>query len=118
LSRIMVGSQASLLVGLGGIAVGATLGSLIGLVAGYRGGWLDEGLMTLGDIQLAFPLILLAMAVIAVLGPSLPNLILVTGLSAWWIVVLPSLALLLTTRSISRLGDWLRDLLDPTRRAG
>jgi peptide/nickel transport system permease protein len=172
---------------------------------------LDEVLMTLADTQLAFPNILLAIAVIAVLGPSLPNLIVVVGLSgwvtyarvgrsavlkvrtedfiqavrclggsdvrivlrhvlpnslsvlivvatldlariiimestlsflglgiqpptpswggmigegrgyldtAWWIAIVPGLTLLLTTMSISRLGDWLRDALDPTLRMG
>lgn len=209
LSRVMVGSRASLAVGIGGVLIGSLLGISVGLVAGYFGGWLDDVLMTLGDIQLSFPNILLAIAVIAVLGPDTVNLIIVVGVSgwvvygrvtrgivmslrsrefvvavhsmggtttriilrhilpnvfptlivlgtldlariiimestlsflglgiqpptpswgsmigegrqyldiAWWIAVVPGVALLLTTISIARIGDWLRDMLDPMMR--
>jgi len=211
LSRIIVGSRVSLAVGVAGLLLAGVFGSLVGLIAGYRGGYVDEALMAGADIQLAFPNVLLAIAVIAVLGPSLLNLILVIGVtgwvtyarvargavlnlrtaefvetvrclggghvrivvrhilpncaallivvstlhlariiilestlsflglgvqpptpswgvmisegrdylnSAWWIAVFPGLALLLTTMSVSRLGDWLRDVLDPTLRSG
>src|SRR5262249_38056489 len=73
----------SLIVGLAGLALAGVSGSLIGLVAGYRGGVVDEALMALADIQLAFPNVLLAIAVIAVLGPSLFNLIMVLGFTGW-----------------------------------
>src|SRR5206468_1961740 len=53
------------------------------VVAGFRRGWLDTVVMTLADAQLAFPFILLAIGIIAVLGPSFPTLILVIGLSGW-----------------------------------
>ena len=56
---------------------------LIGLLAGYFGGRVDDFLMRLADIQLAFPFILLAIAVIGVLGPSLRNIIIVIGVSSW-----------------------------------
>src|SRR4029079_12190778 len=55
----------------------------IGLIAGYFGGRLDDFCMRLADVQLAFPFILLAMAVIGVLGPSLRNIIIVIGVSSW-----------------------------------
>ena len=63
--------------------ISGVLGLLIGLVAGYFGGRVDDFLMRLADIQLAFPFILLAIAVIGVLGPSLRNIIIVIGVSSW-----------------------------------
>ena len=69
--------------GFAAVAVGGLVGGLLGLVAGFRGGWLDEIVMTVADAQLAFPFILLAIGIIAVLGPSFPNLIIVVGLSGW-----------------------------------
>jgi peptide/nickel transport system permease protein len=209
LSRLVVGAQASLAVGVVGVMIGSTVGSVVGIFSGYRGGRTDEALMAVGDIQLSFPFILLAIAIVAVLGPSLPNLIVVVGLSgwvtyarvarsvtlriksedyvlavrsiggrdsrilfrhilpnfvptlivlatldmprliilestlsflglgiqpptpswggmvadgrayletAWWIGVAPGLALMLTTLSINRVGDWLRAVLDPALR--
>ncbi|MGH2383444.1 MAG: ABC transporter permease [Candidatus Limnocylindria bacterium] len=210
LSRLLVGAQASLLVGAAGVVIGSIVGTILGLIAGYFGGLVDEGITALADVQLAFPFILLAIAVVAVLGPSLPNLIIVVGLSgwvtyarvcrgaalrlrseeyvmavraiggsdlriiwkhilpnyvptlivlitldmprlillestlsflglgiqpptpswggivsegrqyldsAWWIAVAPGVALLLTTLSINRVGDWLRSYLDPALKA-
>jgi peptide/nickel transport system permease protein len=209
LSRMLYGARISLTVGFLAVLIGGCFGSLLGLIAGYVGGWLDETIMTLGDMQLAFPFILLAIAVIAVLGPSLRNLIIVVGISgwvtyariaraqvlavkerefvtaeralgatagrilfrhilpniaaslivvgsldlartiilestlsflglgvqpptaswggmlgegreylntAWWISTFPGILLTLTTISVSRIGDWLRDVLDPTMR--
>src|SRR5512138_1291319 len=187
----------------------AIYGASLGLLAGFRGGWTDSVIMTLADAQLAFPFILLAIGIIAVLGPSFPTLIVVIGLSgwvtyarvlrsqvlvlrsrefvdaiqalggsvarviarhilpnvlsslvviatlelaraivleatlsflglgvqpptpswggmvhegreyldsAWWISTAPGLVLMLTSIIVSRTGDWLRDLLDPTLR--
>jgi peptide/nickel transport system permease protein len=209
LSRIVFGTRVSLTVGFAAVVVGGVVGGLLGLVAGFRGGWLDEAIMTVADAQLAFPFILLAIGIIAVLGPSFPNLVLVVGLSgwvtyarvlrsqvlslrqrdfvaailglggsvprvllrhvlpnvgstlmviatlelaraivleatlsflglgiqpptpswggmiqegreyldsAWWISVFPGLVLMLTSLVVSRTGDWLRDVLDPTLR--
>ena len=65
------------------MAIAGTLGLVIGLVSGYFGGWVDDLFMRLADIQLAFPFILLALAVIGVLGPSLGNIIAVVGVSGW-----------------------------------
>jgi peptide/nickel transport system permease protein len=209
LSRMLYGARISLAVGFLAVLIGGCVGSLLGLIAGYAGGWLEETIMTLGDMQLAFPFILLAIAVIAVVGPSLRNLIIVVGISgwvtyariaraqvlavkgrefvtaeraigatagrilfrhilpniaaslivvgsldlartiilestlsflglgvqppaaswggmlgegreylntAWWISTFPGILLTLTTISVSRIGDWLRDVLDPTMR--
>jgi peptide/nickel transport system permease protein len=215
LSRLLFGARLSLAIGFFAVFIGSTFGSLMGMCAGYFGGKVDEVLMSLADIQLAFPFILLAIAIIAVLGPDkaetipwkliilvgisgwmtyarvcrgvvlslkerefvqavralggedsrillrhlLPNLIspiVVLGTldlarliilestlsylglgvqpptpswggmlldgrqfldTAWWISVFPGLAIMLTTLAISRSGDWIRDVLDPTLRA-
>jgi peptide/nickel transport system permease protein len=209
LSRMLWGARVSLLVGFAAVGVGGLVGAGLGIVAGYRGGWADTIIMTIADAQLAFPFILLAIGIIAVLGPSFPTLIVVIGLSgwmsyarvlrsqvlvlrsrefvdaihalggsvprvigrhilpnilsslvviatlelarsvvleatlsflglgvqpptpswggmiqegreyldsAWWISTSPGLLLMLTSLAVSRTGDWLRDLLDPTLR--
>ena len=209
LARVVFGSRVSLVVGLSAVIVGGLVGSTLGLAAGYRGGRLDELIMTVADAQLAFPFILLAIGIIAVLGPSFPTLVVVIGLSgwvsyarilraqvlvlrgrefveairglggsvvrivlrhvlpnvlaslvvvatlelaraivleatlsflglgiqpptpswggmiqvgrdyldsAWWISTCPGLVLMITSIVISRAGDWLRDVLDPTLR--
>jgi peptide/nickel transport system permease protein len=209
LSRVIYGSRVSLLIGFAAVGVGSLIGATLGIVAGYRGGWSDTVIMTLADAQLAFPFILLAIGIIAVLGPSFPTLVVVVGLSgwmtyarvlraqvlvlrsrefvdaihglggstlriilrhilpnvlsslvviatlelaraivleatlsflglgiqpptpswggmihegreyldsAWWISTFPGLVLLLSSLVVSRLGDWLRDVLDPTLR--
>ena len=83
LARIIFGSRIALMVGLAAVLISGVLGMLIGLVAGYFGRRVDDFLMRLADIQLAFPFILLAIAVIGVLGPSLRNIIIVIGVSSW-----------------------------------
>jgi peptide/nickel transport system permease protein len=208
-SRVIYGARVSLLVGFAAVVVGGLVGATLGLLAGFRGGWTDSIIMTLADAQLAFPFILLAIGIIAVLGPSFPTLIVVIGLSgwvtyarvlrsqvlvlrsrefvdaihalggsvarviarhvlpnvlsslvviatlelaraivleatlsflglgvqpptpswggmvhegreyldsAWWISTAPGIVLMLTSIVVSRTGDWLRDLLDPTLR--
>jgi peptide/nickel transport system permease protein len=209
LSRIIYGSRISLIVGFAAVIIGAFVGGTLGLLSGYAGGLVDEVIMLVADAQLAFPFILLAIGIIAVLGPSFTNLIIVVGLSgwvtyarivraqvltlkerefilairglggstlrivmthilpntfssflvvgtlelartiilestlsflglgiqpptpswggmlsegreyldsAWWISAFPGLVLMLTALVVSRVGDWLRDVLDPTLR--
>lgn len=83
LSRLLYGARVSLLVGVAAIAVGGTIGTVAGLVSGYFGGWVDDVIMRIGDIQLAFPFILLAIMFLVVLGPGLANIILVLGIGQW-----------------------------------
>ena len=83
LSRIIFGARVSLLVGFITVGVSAVLGSIIGAVAGYFGGWIDEVLMRITDILLAFPGILLAIAIMAILGPSLNNVIIALCIVGW-----------------------------------
>jgi peptide/nickel transport system permease protein len=82
-SRLLYGARISLLVGICAIMVGGTIGVLAGLVAGYFGGWIDDVIMRLGDIQLAFPFILLAIMFLVILGPGVFNIILVLGIGQW-----------------------------------
>jgi peptide/nickel transport system permease protein len=209
LSRIIFGSRVSLIVGFTAVIIGGGIGGSLGLLSGYAGGLVDEIIMLVADAQLAFPFILLAIGIIAVLGPSFGNLVVIVGLSgwvtyarlvraqvlaikereyvlairglggstwriltrhivpntlapflvvttlelartillestlsflglgiqpptpswggmlnegrsyldsAWWISALPGLILMLTALVVSRVGDWLRDVLDPTLR--
>ena len=83
LSRIILGSRVSLSVGIFSVAVSSGIGVVAGLLAGYFGERLDTVIMRIADVQLAFPGILLAIAIIAVVGPSLRNLIVVLGITGW-----------------------------------
>ena len=83
LARVIFGSRIALVVGLSAVLISGMLGMAIGLVAGYFGGKVDDFFMRLAHVQLAFPFILLAIAVIGVLGPSLRNIIIVIGVSSW-----------------------------------
>jgi peptide/nickel transport system permease protein len=83
LARVVYGARPALLVGFAAVVISGVIGMAAGLVAGYFGGRLDDALMRLADIQLAFPFILLAIAVIGVLGPSLTTIIIVIGVSSW-----------------------------------
>ena len=79
LSRLLYGARVSLVVGLAAVVLAGAAGVALGLVAGYYRGWLDDVLMRVGDIQLAFPVLLLGVALLSVLGASLGNLIAVLG---------------------------------------
>jgi peptide/nickel transport system permease protein len=81
-SRVVYGGRISLLVGPIAVIIALIPGVVIGLLAGYYGRWLDTGLMRAIDIMLAFPGILLALAIVAVLGPSLTSLMIAVGISA------------------------------------
>jgi peptide/nickel transport system permease protein len=83
LSRLLHGARVSLLVGLTTVLISGAVGVLVGLAGGYYGGWLDDLVMRVGDVQLAFPVLLLGVALLAVLGPGLGNLILVLAISGW-----------------------------------
>jgi ABC-type dipeptide/oligopeptide/nickel transport system permease subunit len=83
LSRVVTGGRVSLVVGVAAVAISATIGVLLGLGAGYVGPRTDAVIMTLVNVMLTFPFVLLALAVIAVLGPSLVNMIVVLGVADW-----------------------------------
>lgn len=83
LSGIMAGARVSLLVSVCAVGLSGAFGVMLGLLAGYIGGWLDSLLMRLADIQLSIPFILLAIAMIGALGPNLANVILVIAITNW-----------------------------------
>jgi peptide/nickel transport system permease protein len=82
-SRLLHGGRVSLVVGFSAVLLAGVVGVGLGLISGWYRGWLDDLLMRLGDVQLAFPVLVLAVAVLAVLGASLLNLILVLGATRW-----------------------------------
>ena len=73
LSRVIYGARVSIQVALVSIALAIVLGSMLGMIAGYFGGWIDHVVMRVMDGMLAFPMLVLALGIIAVLGPSLLN---------------------------------------------
>ena len=83
LSRMIYGARISLLIGTVVVGLAASVGTFVGLVAGYVGGWLDEGLMRLTDVFLAFPALILAMAISGALGPSLTNAMIAIAVVSW-----------------------------------
>ena len=82
-SRLLYGARVSLIVGFAAVFIGGILGVLLGIYAGYYGKIVDDVIMRLADIQLAFPFILLAILFLVVLGEGLINLILVLGIGQW-----------------------------------
>jgi peptide/nickel transport system permease protein len=84
-SRLVYGARISLAVGVAAALLGAVVGVAAGLVAGYFGGRADTAIMRIVDLNLAFPLILLALAIVAILGASLQNLIIVMAITTWMI---------------------------------
>ncbi len=82
-SRVLWGSRITIPAGLSVIVIGSTLGVIIGAIAGYAGGLVDESLMRLTELFMAFPFIILAMAVTAALGPDIRNAVLALS-AVWW----------------------------------
>lgn len=83
LSRLIYGARVSLLVGFSSVLVSGFLGIVLGLISGFYGGKADDLIMGFADIQLAFPFILLAIIIMAVLGAGVMNIILVLGIARW-----------------------------------
>lgn len=83
LSRIIHGARISLLVGVSAVAVSLVLGVSLGLSSGYLGGRVDMVIMTIVDVTLSFPQLLLALAFVAALGPSMVTIIVVLGATGW-----------------------------------
>ncbi|MET0900347.1 MAG: ABC transporter permease [Mycobacterium sp.] len=80
LSRVLVAIQASMQVAVISVAFAAVVGVSVGLISGYRGGWVDTVFMRIVDVMFAFPVLLLALAVVAILGPGVTTTILAIGI--------------------------------------
>jgi peptide/nickel transport system permease protein len=83
LSRIIYGAKISLMVGVFGVLLSMSIGVVVGLIAGFYGKWLDDIIMRIGDVQLAFPFILFAIVIMSVLGGGIWEIILILGLTYW-----------------------------------
>jgi peptide/nickel transport system permease protein len=83
LARMLFGSRPSLSIGFLVVGIAVIIGMPLGAIAGYFGGWIDQGIMRITDIFLAFPALLLAISISAALGPSLRNAMIAIALS-WW----------------------------------
>src|SRR5713101_1104374 len=83
LSRLIFGARVSLIVGLTGTAVAGGIGLVLGLLAGYLGGWVDQAIMRLTDAWLAMPFLMFAIFLAALLGPGVGNIIIVFGFLYW-----------------------------------
>ena len=83
LSRLIYGARISVVVGLSAMLIGGAIGTLLGLTAGYFGGRLDDVIMRIADVQLAFPFILLAIMFLVVLGSGVWNLVVILGIGQW-----------------------------------
>ncbi|WP_337100327.1 oligopeptide ABC transporter permease [Paenibacillus sp. YIM B09110] len=83
LSRLIYAARVSLSVGVGAILISAVIGTVLGLISGYFGGWIDNVIMRLTDIFMAFPYIMLILVVASIIGPGLTNIILILGFLGW-----------------------------------
>lgn len=96
LSRIIWGSRISLVVGFSSVVLGTTSGALLGLVSGYVGGKFDELVQRIVDMLMAFPMLILALAMVAALGPSIRNVIIALS-----VVIMPNAARVIRSSALS-----------------
>ncbi|MGH3748627.1 MAG: ABC transporter permease [Micromonosporaceae bacterium] len=97
--QLLEGAQVSLVIGLSAVLLGAVVGGALGLLAGYFGRGVDQVIMRVADVQLAFPSILLAILITGVLGPSLLNLVIALSLTRWVVFARVGRASALGTKS-------------------
>ena len=86
LTRVLVGGRVSIAVALAAVAISSGLGTLLGVIAGYRGGWADSLIMRVTDIFMSVPLFVLLIIFVAFLGPSAINVVLILGFLSWMVV--------------------------------
>jgi peptide/nickel transport system permease protein len=98
LSRIMLGSQVSMSVGIASVIISGSLGTTLGLLAGYYRGWVDTLVMRLVDVQMSVPSLLIALLVLYILGPSFFNVVLVLAITRWMVYARVARGLVLSLR--------------------
>jgi len=86
LTRVLVGGRVSIAVAVAAVAISTCIGSTLGLVAGYRQGWADAIISRVTDIFMAFPLFVLLIVMVSMVGPSATNVVLVLGLFSWMVI--------------------------------
>ncbi len=110
LSRLIYGARVSMTVGIGVIAVAGTVGTILGLISGYYGGRVDDIIMRIVDTQTAFPGLLLALVIMAMIGPSVRNIIIVLSINGWMVFARITRGIMLTIRE--------KDYIDAARLIG
>jgi peptide/nickel transport system permease protein len=110
LTLLIHGARVSLLVAVTAVILGGGLGLLIGVISGYGAGWLDALLQRILDVQLAFPFLILAMVISAIIGPGLLNVIIVLAITSW-----VSYAKVVRATTLGLRG---RDFVEATRAVG
>jgi peptide/nickel transport system permease protein len=83
LTRVFVGGRVSIAVALAAVAISSTMGTVLGVIAGYRGGWADAVIMRITDMFMSIPLFVLLIVLVSMLGPSKLNVIFILGLLSW-----------------------------------
>ena len=86
LTRVFVGGRVSIAVALAAVSISSGIGTLLGMVAGYRKGWADSLIMRLTDVFMSFPQFVLLIVIVSMLGPSATNVILILGAFSWMVV--------------------------------
>jgi len=110
LARMLVGVRISIFVAVLSVVLGGVLGSLLGLISGFAGGWVDNAIMRLVDVQMSVPFLIFAMVLSAILGPGLRNTIIALGVTSWVIYARVIRSEVLSLRS--------RDYVDAARALG
>ncbi len=115
-SRVAVGTRVSLGVAVAAVGLALLIGTLLGAIAGYFGGWRDRVLMALVDIMLCFPTFFLILAVIAILGPGVFNIMIIIGITSWMgtarlvraeILSLKEREFVLASQALGAKGGWI-----------
>src|SRR5438105_4092465 len=116
LSRLIFGARVSMVVGFTAVIFAGVVGTVLGILAGYLGGWVDQVIMRVTDAWLALPALTFAIFLAAIVGPSEMNIVIILGVGYWWLTVLPGICIMLMVLSANLIGDWLRVKLDPQLR--